>query len=160
MSNNLKKIAPNLEMCEKIPQGEFSDSLYVWKELTPAFVCGTQGAIEPKAEWCVCKRRESDTNAIPAPILAEIVVKVENKTKEHYSPNELLSMWLGQEGIYPKFHCPKCQAEITNPVIWGQGWDFDSAKCEQCGYDGDLNTITGHDPDGSVWQHECEEEEE
>lgn len=159
MSNNLKEIVPNLELCRKIPQGEFSDSLYVWRDLTPTFVCGIQGAITPETGWLTCKRRESDTNAIPAPITAEIIVKVENKTEEHYSPNKLLSMWLEQAEIFPKFHCPQCSAEITNPVAWGQGWDFDSAKCE-CGYDGDLNTITGYDPDGSVWQHVCEEEEE
>lgn len=157
MKNNLKKIVPNLELCRKIPQGEFSDSLYVWKKLTPAFLCGTQGAIKPKADWFICKR-ENDTNAIPAPITAEIVVKVEGKTKEHYSANELLSLWLGQREDFPTFHCPKCGVEIIDSVNWGQGWDFDSAKCQVCGYRGDLKTITGLDQDGSVFQHVCEDE--
>lgn len=65
-----------------------------------------------------------------------------------------------KEDSSPKFYCPKCKAEITNPVIWGQGWEQDDGDCESCGYSGLLDTMTGHDPDGSVWQVNLEDDEE
>lgn len=61
-----------------------------------------------------------------------------------------------------KFHCTKCGARITAPVIWVYGWDWDQGTCDACGYDGELDTMTGEDPDGSFWQtnkKDFEEEE-
>lgn len=54
-----------------------------------------------------------------------------------------------------KFTCPKCNAIIINP-IWGCGWDWDYGTCSICGYDGELDTMTGIDPDGTTWQIEKE----
>ncbi|MPN31378.1 hypothetical protein SDC9_178852 [bioreactor metagenome] len=51
----------------------------------------------------------------------------------------------------PEFRCPKCGAEIIAPM-WGCGIDWDYGHCDHCGYDGELDTMTGTDPDGSVWQ--------
>lgn len=53
----------------------------------------------------------------------------------------------------PTFHCPKCGAKL-GLVIWGGGWDWDytGEPCSECGYEGELDTMTGFDPDGSVWQ--------
>ena len=63
-------------------------------------------------------------------------------------------------GEEPVFHCPRCGAEIS-PVVWGCGWDYDSTAepCQNCGYEGYLETITGVDPDGTVWQWDYSEEE-
>lgn len=61
----------------------------------------------------------------------------------------------------PVFHCPWCGLEIS-PVIWGCGWDRDSFgahPCPNCKYDGYLETVTGEDPDGTVWQWDYSEEE-
>ena len=54
--------------------------------------------------------------------------------------------------IEPKFTCPKCGSEITTAVVWGHGWDWDYANCLECGYDGELDTMTGIDQDGSIYQ--------
>ena len=61
----------------------------------------------------------------------------------------------------PKFSCPKCGAPISI-ALWGAGWDWDYMvePCSQCGYEGELNTMTGFDPDGSVWQDRKENYEE
>lgn len=58
-----------------------------------------------------------------------------------------------------KHHCPRCGAELTL-VIWGCMWDWDTAECPKCGYDGELDTMTGVDPDGSIWQTAKPEEDE
>lgn len=60
-----------------------------------------------------------------------------------------------------KFKCPRCGEEIPL-VIWGQGWDWDmpAHPCEHCGYDDYLDTMTGHDPDGSIYQVTKEEFDE
>ena len=60
----------------------------------------------------------------------------------------------------PVFHCPRCGAEISS-VVFGCGWDYDSTAkpCPNCKYDGSLETITGVDPDGTVWQLDYSEEE-
>lgn len=61
----------------------------------------------------------------------------------------------------PEWKCPKCGHDIPL-VVWGQGWtwDFPVHPCENCGYDGELDTITGNDPDGSVYQEIREEQDE
>ena len=52
-----------------------------------------------------------------------------------------------------KFICPRCGGELT-AVIWGCGWDWDytGEPCRKCGYQGELDTMTGTDPDGSIYQ--------
>ena len=62
----------------------------------------------------------------------------------------------------PPFFCPKCKREIDVPIIWGCGWDRDSFgahPCPNCGYDGYLETMTGEDEDGTVWQFDYSEPE-
>lgn len=45
--------------------------------------------------------------------------------------------------------------------MWGEGWDYDHAICPErgCDYDVELDTITGHDPDGSIYIREREKDE-
>lgn len=60
--------------------------------------------------------------------------------------------------IRPLGACPKCGSQLFR--MWGDGWDWDRAICpdRDCDYDKELDTMTGTDPDGSVWQWEKEEE--
>lgn len=65
-------------------------------------------------------------------------------------------------GTHPPFFCPKCKREIDVPIVWGCGWGRDSFgahPCPNCKYDGYLDTVTGEDPDGTVWQWDYSEEE-
>lgn len=50
-----------------------------------------------------------------------------------------------------KFNCPRC-GDIIKLPIWGCGWYYDHGKCDKCNYDGELDTMTGTDPDGTEWQ--------
>lgn len=56
--------------------------------------------------------------------------------------------------------CPKCGSQLLR--MWGEGWDWDHAICPErgCDYDLELDVMTGHDPDGSIWQEKKEHEEE
>lgn len=56
-----------------------------------------------------------------------------------------------------KHNCPRCGAALK-AVIWGNLFDWDYADCPECGYSGELDTATGCDPDGSIWQMKREEE--
>jgi hypothetical protein len=55
--------------------------------------------------------------------------------------------------------CPKCGSRLWR--MWGEGWDYDHAICPRrgCDYDVELDTITGHDPDGSIYIRERPEDE-
>lgn len=55
-------------------------------------------------------------------------------------------------------HCPECGEELKQ-VIWGNMFDWDVADCPHCGFSGELDTMTGFDPDGDVWQIKKEEVE-
>jgi len=61
---------------------------------------------------------------------------------------------------FPPSHCPQCGA-LLELYIWGNGWDWDLPvkPCPNCGYDDFLDTMTGTDPDGTVWQQEREDED-
>lgn len=53
-------------------------------------------------------------------------------------------------------NCPKCGTPLWR--MWGEGWDYDHAMCPSrgCDYDLELDTITGHDPDGTIYIMERE----
>jgi hypothetical protein len=47
--------------------------------------------------------------------------------------------------------CPKCGTTLAR--MWGEGWDWDHAICPArgCDYDVELDTMTGHDNDGTIY---------
>lgn len=70
--SNLENIVPPLDLCEKIPAGEFKDSALVW--------CRVRG------EDVVCEREQwvgvDGTTPVPAPTTEEIIIDI-GKTHKH-----------------------------------------------------------------------------
>lgn len=60
--------------------------------------------------------------------------------------------------LKPLGKCPKCGCGLFR--LWGYGWGWDHAMCvnRDCDYDVELDEMTGHNPDGSVWQRKKEKE--
>ena len=57
--------------------------------------------------------------------------------------------------------CPKCK-ENTVVKIDGYGWDWDREICMSrgCDYDVELDTMTCHEPDGSIYIIRKDEDED
>lgn len=80
--SNLESIVPPLELCKRIPAGEFEDSALVWVyDDVVGFLCRTSGCEQiHKKEWQlvhnhprkIAIRRKSGHEIYPAPTLAEI----------------------------------------------------------------------------------------
>ena len=81
--NKLKNIVPPLELCKKIPEGEFEDSALVWVyDDVVGFLCRTSGCEQiHKKEWQlehnhprkIAIRRKCAQEIYPAPTLEEII---------------------------------------------------------------------------------------
>lgn len=58
---------------------------------------------------------------------------------------------LSEDDVPPLGKCPKCGSNLWR--MWGEGWDYDHGICPArgCDYDVELDTITGHDSDGTVY---------
>lgn len=115
--SKLKDIVPPLELCNRIPAGEFGESALVWREETPAFVCGASGAVDPKPMWFVVPRKRSQYGVSTAPTLAEILAELPDFTvvldgdgvwrifdsefheKANSPATAALRLWLKLEGI-------------------------------------------------------------
>lgn len=89
--SNLESIVPPLELCKKIPEGEFEDTALVWVyDDVVEFLCRTSGCEQiHKKEWQVehnhprkiAIRRKCGQEIYPAPTLEEAleaIGKVEN----------------------------------------------------------------------------------
>ena len=65
---NFEDLVPPLELCKKIPQGEFADSIFIW-------VNGMDN--EPKV---ICRPWDKKSTAAPAPTSDEILDKCKDIT--------------------------------------------------------------------------------
>ena len=84
--SNLKNLVPLLELCKRIPAGEFEDSALVWVyDDVVGFLCRTSGCEQiHKKEWQlehnhprkIAIRRKSGHEIYPAPTLAEILASI------------------------------------------------------------------------------------
>ena len=84
--NKLESIVPPLELCKRIPEGEFEDSALVWGyDDVVGFLCRTSGCEQiHKKEWQlehnhprkIAIRRKSGHEIYPAPTLAEILESI------------------------------------------------------------------------------------
>ena len=84
--SNLKNLVPPLELCKRIPEGEFEDSALVWVyDDVVGFLCRTSGCEQiHKKEWQlehnhprkIAIRRKSGHEIYPAPTLAEILESI------------------------------------------------------------------------------------
>lgn len=84
--SNLKSIVPPLELCKRIPAGEFEDSALVWVyDDIVGFLCRTSGCEQiHKKEWQlehnhprkIAIRRKCGQEIYPAPTLAEILESI------------------------------------------------------------------------------------
>lgn len=68
--NTLENLVPSLELCKKIPAGEFKDSVLVWKERR-SFSCDDLVKIR-EPEDISYKVESAEVNYFPAPTLEEI----------------------------------------------------------------------------------------
>ena len=81
--STLESIVPPLELCKKIPEGEFEDSALVWVyDDVVGFLCRTSGCEQiHKKEWQlehnhprkIAIRRKCGQEIYPAPTLEEII---------------------------------------------------------------------------------------
>ena len=69
--NTLESIVPSLELCKKIPVGEFKDSVLVWKERIGISRDARVKIREP--EDLSYKVESAEVNYFPAPTLEEIL---------------------------------------------------------------------------------------
>ena len=86
--SNLESIVPPLELCKRIPAGEFEDSALVWVyDDVVGFLCRTSGCEQiHKMEWQlqnnhprkIAIRRKSGHEIYPAPTLEEIRRELRN----------------------------------------------------------------------------------
>ena len=87
MSKGLEKIVASLELCKKIPEGEFEDSALVWVyEDVVEFLCRTSGCEQiHKKEWQrleynhprkIAIRRKCGKEIYPAPTLEETITSL------------------------------------------------------------------------------------
>ena len=84
--SNLKNLVPPLELCKRIPAGEFEDAALVWVyDDVVGFLCRTSGCEQiHKKEWQlehnhprkIAIRRKSGHEIYPAPTLAEILESI------------------------------------------------------------------------------------
>lgn len=67
---------------------------------------------------------------------------------------------LSESDVPPLGKCPICGSPVLR--IWGEGWDWDKAICSErgCDYYKELDTMTGHDPDGTIYIMDKPEDEE
>ena len=71
---DLRELVPDFELCEKIPPGEFEDSVFGWRYYSPRI------GLEP--DWEVVPRAGNDVDC-PAPTLQEIMEKIEGSICVH-----------------------------------------------------------------------------
>lgn len=110
--STLERIVPPLELCKKIPAGEFEDSAMVWKERTGLSRDYLVKIREP--EDISYKVESAEVNYFPAPTLEEIFytlgdlgavfckgwIRVGNKLYEYStSSEEALRLWFKVKGI-------------------------------------------------------------
>lgn len=80
---NLKDLVPPLELCQKIPEGEFEDAAFAWHYTDMVgFVCRTSGCeqvsgkewqIVPSNASRIIRARKRGEQILPAPTLQEIM---------------------------------------------------------------------------------------
>ena len=80
--NTLEKIVPSLELCKKIPAGEFTDSALVWKERRGISCDDLVKIREP--EDISYKVESAEVNYFPAPTLEEIRWELRNLSVSVY----------------------------------------------------------------------------
>ena len=89
--NNLEDLVPNFELCNKIPNGYFEDSVFGWKY--------TQNYVTGISEWEIVFRGVDNVDC-PAPTLQEIFVELAegDKIVESFNPllfwNDFLGGWI------------------------------------------------------------------
>jgi len=94
--SNLESIVPPLADCKLIPEGEFDDCVFCWELEKPAFVCGSNGAIEPRPTWNVRQRpprskqlhRANGEEIYNAPTLAEVMAALPHHLDLNHDPDE------------------------------------------------------------------------
>ena len=84
--SNLKNLVPPLELCKRIPVGEFEDAALVWVyDDVVGFLCRTSGCEQiHKKEWQlehnhprkIAIRRKCGKEIYPAPTLEEIITSL------------------------------------------------------------------------------------
>lgn len=124
MSKSFEKIVASLELCKKIPEGEFEDSALVWVyDDVVGFLCRTSGCEQiHKKEWQlehnhprkIAIRRKCGKTIYPAPTLEEILddfffncavfckggIRIGNDFYEYPTKSEeALRMWFEVKGI-------------------------------------------------------------
>ena len=77
--SELKDIVPPLELCKRIPAGEFEDSVLVWRERIGNISRDDRVKIR-EPEDISYKVESAEVNYFPAPTLAEILDELGNKT--------------------------------------------------------------------------------
>ena len=75
--SNLESIVPSLELCKKIPVGEFEDTALVWKERTGNISRDDRVKIR-EPEDISYKVESAEVNYFPAPTLEEIRWELRN----------------------------------------------------------------------------------
>lgn len=80
--SNLKSIVPPLELCKKIPAGEFEDTALVWKERTGNIFRDDRVKIR-EPEDISYKVESAEVNYFPAPTAGEIMAKLDTPSLWH-----------------------------------------------------------------------------
>lgn len=68
--SNLKDLVPPLEMCKKIPEGEFADSVFIWMEVEASATMEKTWSLMQGTPYA----RQRPNRKIPAPTLREILL--------------------------------------------------------------------------------------
>lgn len=105
--NTLESIVPSLELCKKIPVGEFKDSVLVWKERIGISRDARVKIGEP--EDLSYKVESAEVNYFPAPTLEEIRWELRNLSVTAYENTIVASCKIDPESwitetVFPDEH--------------------------------------------------------
>lgn len=98
---NLDDLVPPLDLCKRIPAGEFADSAFCWIDVGHTCVLPIDVIPPERHPFIELRRYTIQGDEIPAPTLAEILEKLPShyKVRMKYSRDEKLvfSVFAGEE---------------------------------------------------------------